>query len=118
MTVEEAKKIAKLECALEFCKKESMLEQYVSDEKWKYFDVAVNAIEKQIPKKLKVEYTSGSGVVNLYYFCPSCNSFRMESRKYCSNCGQSLDWEETFHEWGQIKAVENLETILEESKSK
>ena len=81
-------------------------------------DIAVSALEKQIPKKLRVEVDNRHGVRSLYYFCPSCNSFRMESRKYCSNCGQSLDWEETFREWGQTKAAENLKTILEESNSK
>ena len=100
MTVEEAKKIAKLECALEFCKKESMLEQYVSDEKWKYFDVAANAIEKQMPKKIHISpyiYTRcncgyefsihyGDG----YYGVP-------EEKKthFCPNCGQALDWSDT-----------------------
>ena len=95
MSVEEAKKIAKLECALEFCKKQSVLEQYVSDEKWKHFDIAVGAIEKQIPKKPIGRHTS--------YKCPICDR-RVRSGKgsssfgvdyFCQRCGQALDWSDT-----------------------
>ena len=75
-------------------------------------ECAINALEKQIPKKLKVEVDNRHGVRNLYYFCPSCNSFRMESKKYCSNCGQALDWKETFRELGLKKAEENLENLM------
>ncbi len=83
-----------------------------------YAELAINALEKQIPKKLKVEVDNRHGVRNLYYFCPSCKSFRMESRKYCSNCGQALDWEETFRDLALTKAVKNLENILEEGNTK
>ena len=100
MTVEEAKKIAKLECALEFCKKESMLEQYVSDEKWKHFDVAVNAIKKQIPKKPIITidgFFNGQPIYDTWG-CPNCgkvNETDFEDYEYCPVCGQALDWGDT-----------------------
>ena len=61
------------------------------------FNMAINALEKQIPKKVKIEqwiYTKcdcgfefskhhGDG----YYSIPLENK-----TKYCPNCGQKLDW--------------------------
>lgn len=79
-------------------------------------DIA-EANEKNIPKKLKVEVTSGRNVRSLYYFCPSCNSFRMRCRKHCSNCGQALDWKETFREYALDEAYENAEKLIEEAKA-
>lgn len=101
MTVEEAKKFAKLECALEFCKKQSVLEQYVSDEKWKHFDVAVNAIEKQIPQKpIKRNglVRTGRGYELLdekeQEYCSKCNRLvQPPCEKYCSYCGQAIYFE-------------------------
>lgn len=69
-------------------------------------EVIIKALEKQIPKKLRVKVDNRHGVLNLFYFCPNCNSFRMESRKYCSNCGQALDWKETYREFGLKEAEE------------
>ena len=61
------------------------------------YDIAIKALEKQIPKKVKIEqwiYTKcdcgfefskhhGDG----YYSIPIENK-----TKYCPNCGQKLDW--------------------------
>ena len=50
------------------------------------YSVALNALEKQIPKKVTKSV------------CPSCNRIFLfrhgEKRKgdYCDNCGQALDW--------------------------
>lgn len=30
-----------------------------------------------------------------FYNCPSCNSGVSEHKKYCSECGQKLDWSDT-----------------------
>ena len=50
-------------------------------------DIAVSALEKQIPKKLLEEkkiYGIGE--------CPSCGAvFLDKNTKYCGNCGQALD---------------------------
>lgn len=76
----------------------------------------VESNEKHIPKKLKVEVVTGRNVRSLYYYCPSCNGFRMETTKHCSNCGQALDWKETFLEYGLEKAYKNWEKLVEESE--
>lgn len=98
MTIEESKKLAKLECALEFCKEQSVLEQYVSDEKWKHFDVAVSAIEKQIPKtpikRNSVCYSKSVEGEEFYaydYHCPLCG-VKVNGEKHHCPCGQALDW--------------------------
>lgn len=64
-------------------------------------EITVNALEKQIPKKVKVEQFNR---YNLYY-CPICDGCIGDSLGYiaygfCSGCGQRLDWSDT--EW-QIK---------------
>jgi rubrerythrin len=56
------------------------------------FDEAVNALEKQIPKKLifiKQKYIET-------YLCPNCNDFfdYAEKFNYCPNCGQRLNWKD------------------------
>ena len=63
-------------------------------------DVAINALEKQIPKKPEYEadgYADGELVYD-YAKCPICghdfeygvNDWGCE---YCSDCGQKLNWE-------------------------
>lgn len=81
--------------ACEYCKKQSMLELTVSNDKWKHYEYAAQAIDKQIPKK----------VIHKGYFygythrCPSCGN-QVEkgayglNDKYCKTCGQALDWGE------------------------
>lgn len=63
------------------------------------YEIAVKALEKQIPKK-PVEYE------DKYYGCPNCNNpllhkwrkynTELEDKNnglpYCLNCGQSIDW--------------------------
>lgn len=60
-------------------------------------DIAINALEKQIPKKpIDAGY---------YYMCPCCRCdlgvsdddifiYELSMPKYCSNCGCVLDWSE------------------------
>lgn len=63
------------------------------------YDIAINALEKQIPKKPEYEadgYADGELVYD-YAKCPICghdfeyviNDWGCE---YCSDCGQKLDW--------------------------
>lgn len=53
-------------------------------------EIALEAIEKQIPEKLLPEqryYGIGK--------CPRCGVvFTDDSTNYCGNCGQAIDWEE------------------------
>lgn len=55
----------------------------------KAFDMAIEALEKQIPKKPRL-------VEDKYYECACFNNlaFKFESPglPYCLSCGQKLDW--------------------------
>lgn len=52
----------------------------------KSYNLAIEALKKQIPKKPKLsEYD---------YSCPNCEFEYLINEKYCSNCGQKLDWSE------------------------
>ena len=68
-------------------------------------EIARQAIEKQIPKKLKNEIlqTNIQGYINMdkCYVCPLCGIFRGNADyqpekiikyQFCPNCGQALDW--------------------------
>lgn len=50
-------------------------------------EMAVEALEKQIPKKV--------GISNgfMKYYCPTCGKQPL-SGKRCSECGQVIDWAE------------------------
>ena len=65
----------------------------VAEVEWNYpmdyaiaFETAIEALEKQIPKKVTKSV------------CPSCKRiflFRHDEKRkgdYCDNCGQALDW--------------------------
>ena len=58
------------------------------------FDVAISALEKQIPKKLRVDDEG-------WLCCPKCDeTFFLHNRtgeknKKCGICGQALDWSDT-----------------------
>lgn len=77
--------------------------KYTKEEE-KTYDLAISALEKQIPIKIKkVEYNVESNIDDgIGGLCPVCNSFvgGYSSRgnltykaKYCLDCGQRLDWE-------------------------
>ncbi len=54
-------------------------------------EMAIEALEKQIPKKLK--YIPGA-----FYSCPTCgNGYgrKTEFVNHCFNCGQAILWEDT-----------------------
>lgn len=59
------------------------------------YDIAIECIEKQIPKKpIPKEYNGMQGV-EYTYNCPNCgveyNKFYI-GRPYCMYCGQAIDW--------------------------
>ena len=74
----------------------------IAEVEWNYpidysvaFKTALNALEKQIPKKPINE--------ECYYICPCCRDdlgvsdddifiYELSMPKYCSNCGCVLDW--------------------------
>lgn len=61
-------------------------EEYV-----KALKMAINALEKQIPKKVKVEKRSKDLSVLV---CPICSKPSLVGMSYCRFCGQRLDWSE------------------------
>ena len=68
-------------------------------------DVAIQALEKQIPKKPNKAIDSSWGVKKEAHTCPVCDYYltevhfiapqKIESNKkitYCETCGQAIDW--------------------------
>ena len=56
-------------------------------------EMAIQALEKQVPKKpiVKTSYICGKKYYCSeckHYICADCNT----KKSYCSNCGQALDW--------------------------
>ena len=58
-------------------------------------DLAIKALEKQIPKKLVKSENQVVRYVNTYY-CPICNLEITGTNiaKWCYHCGQKFDWSE------------------------
>ena len=80
------------EDALEYCKKQSMLEQMVGNETWRHYEYAAKALKTRIPKKVKyIETTTDN---HLLGYCPSCTLKVLDENKFCCECGQALDWGE------------------------
>lgn len=76
----------------------------IAEVEWEYpldysvaFKTAIEALEKQIPKKPVVvdeEYIFEKDEWEKDYECPSCgNPYADDS--FCSCCGQKLDWSDT-----------------------
>ena len=65
------------------------------------FDMAIQALEKQIPKKVQgkhisycVEERKMCGEDTLYGNCPNCGELvsSLWNDENCGDCGQALDW--------------------------
>lgn len=57
----------------------------------KSLEMAIAALEKQIPKKARgIRYFGEAG----YYIglCPCCKSGNNSEFQYCWDCGQAIDW--------------------------
>lgn len=54
-------------------------------------DMAISALEKQIPKKPVKIHTNQK---RFYYACPVCENRHDRQEKHCYECGQALDWRE------------------------
>lgn len=65
-----------------------------------YAKTAVEALEKQIPRKPVGEVTTspvkiGNGVFKegtTIHHCPNCSGLIPRIYKYCGHCGQALEW--------------------------
>ena len=70
----------------------------IAEVEWNYpmdyaiaFEMAISALEKQIPKKVNVtKYDVGGND----YFC-SCGNKLRDSSEYCDMCGCKLDWSDS-----------------------
>ena len=64
----------------------------------KSLEMAIEALEKQIPKKVIYGgdgYAPDGTFVWDEWLCPNCNSryeVEYEEHDYCPNCGQAIDW--------------------------
>lgn len=62
-------------------------------------EIAIEALEKQIPKKPVLENTKGIVGIDMWH-CPVCKGEiisdwnRDIANPYCHHCGQSLKWED------------------------
>lgn len=69
--------------------------------KFAALNLAIRAIDKQIPKKVKKEFVTVNGCITCFEtdVCPVCgNDFYIEDLgqtmyySFCPSCGQALDW--------------------------
>ena len=58
------------------------------------YNLAIQALEKQIPKKVKQYNDKSIFIYEGVFYCPSCQENVSMDDVYCCQCGQSLDWEE------------------------
>ena len=104
MTENEAKKymLIEKECINRDCNRDCANCDIVQDveDLNNAYDVAINALEKQIPKKpTPIDYEKYMDTVKnaLFlkgaYWCPNCKHV-VKCGTYCSDCGQKLDWNE------------------------
>lgn len=58
--------------------------------------IAIESMEKQIPKNIKVCKTPNTsfGKARTYYVCPNCGVKMCCDWNFCFECGQKIDWEE------------------------
>lgn len=74
----------------------SIMKCAIGEFEWKYaeaFEVAIEALEKQVPKKPLKNPKEFYGR-NLYS-CPACNyGYFLGGNKFCYHCGQKFDWSE------------------------
>ena len=52
------------------------------------FQMALQALEKQIPKKMVIKNDNGRPS----RACGGCGCFVLPASRFCSKCGQKLDW--------------------------
>lgn len=94
MTNKDALEFAKQECN---AYKRKVEDGYVFYQKIvEYYEIVINALEKQIPKKpIAREHNELRG--EILFHCPTCdddfNCNEYEER-YCPECGQALNWSE------------------------
>ena len=56
------------------------------------YDLAIDALEKQIPMKVRHPIDADGQYNKLVTYCFSCGE-TIKDMKYCYNCGQKFNWE-------------------------
>ena len=71
-----------------------------TEDDYKANEMAIQALEKQIPKKpTPIDYEKYINVIDNArflrgaYWCPNCKHV-VKTGSFCSDCGQKLDWED------------------------
>lgn len=64
------------------------------------YEIAISALEKQIPKKVSNRKVAYDFPASVHGDCPVCGSINLSSAdtSYCNACGQKLDFEEITEE--------------------
>jgi uncharacterized OB-fold protein len=75
-----SKEIDRIECAIRH------IESSIDVDSWA-MEIAVEAMEKQIPKKPRAP-------MDAYWTCPTCGRKVNYPFEYCVSCGQKICWEE------------------------
>lgn len=65
------------------------LERTLSNRRRQAYEVALEALEKQVPKKAIEHETKFAPV----YECPSCGCIDVYGQENCDECGQKIKWE-------------------------
>ena len=72
---------------------------YINLDVLEAFNLAIPALEKQIPKKGSIKYLSSYTDDPPVLLCPNCQEHITTEGcnfyKYCYKCGQALDWSDT-----------------------
>ena len=93
MTENEA--IKNIKDILDECTESEEAVCYVTDVDAPALEMAINALEKQIPKKPENKkysfYPHSTLLKSKYGECPTCKTIQVDD-EYCANCGQKLDW--------------------------
>lgn len=90
--------------AIEDFKKLAELLQNKESAAVEHCNIAIEALEKQLPKKPTYEgdgYASDGTFIWDEWLCPNCDSryeVDYDDYGYCPNCGQRIDWEEEENE--------------------
>ena len=95
MTTQEALKHLKEDSFIDF-------EEYGINGDLEALSVAIEALEKQIPKKPNKTVDTSWGIKREVNVCPVCDYYLSEINfigdgekvSYCEVCGQAIDWEE------------------------
>lgn len=85
---------------LEWAKNRLMQNSHMDNNRITAFNMAISALDKQIPKKPDIEgdgYGPDGNLVYDTWICPTCGiSYEIDydDYDYCPACGQAIDWSE------------------------